>query len=268
MIPDLIEQYVDTGKVRFVYREFPLDPSIQRPQSIGSGSVRRKSGQYWEMNEKLFETVAEWADAGIPLHSSKAMPRSWAWTRTSSTSAWIQARAATVVEGDLLAGRGGGRECHALLFHQRYAHPWWFAHRGPGSDHRLCSRGRTCARDRADGADWRVRGDTASAGAITVAFVDYASPESGQHAREVLPELVDSYIDSGQLLYILHPWSQGEGRPSARAAVAAECAGQQGQYWEMHDQLFDEQEAWSEASETGDGVRRLCRSPGPGCCQV
>jgi protein-disulfide isomerase len=94
-----------------------------------------------------------------------------------------------------------------------------------------------------------MRGDPQAARAITVAFVDYASPESAQHAQEVLPRLMDEYVDSGKMVYILHPWAGEQGSPSTQAAIAAECAGQQGQFWEMNDKLFDEQGAWVSSDE-------------------
>jgi protein-disulfide isomerase len=38
---------------------------------------------------------------------------------------------------------------------------------------------------------------------------------------------------------------------SAQAAIAAECAGQQDSFWEMHEQLFAEQANWTSASDPG-----------------
>ena len=77
------------------------------------------------------------------------------------------------------------------------------------------------------------------------------APSRPNTPREVLPQLVEEYIDSGQLVYVLHPWSEGEDSPGTQAAIAAECAGQQGKFWEMHDQIFEDQEAWTTASDPG-----------------
>jgi protein-disulfide isomerase len=112
------------------------------------------------------------------------------------------------------------------------------------------------------GDDWRVLGNRNTARAVTVAFVDYANPESADHSREVLPGLADAYIDSGQMIYVLHPLTSAPDSPGAQAAIAAECAGEQGKYWEMHNLLFDEQGAWAESQEPGSLFAEYADSSG------
>jgi protein-disulfide isomerase len=94
-----------------------------------------------------------------------------------------------------------------------------------------------------------VLGNKQTASAVTVAFVDYGSAESAQHALEVLPKLRQAYIDTGEMIYVLQPWYSEAGDPAAQAAIAADCAGQQGEYWEMHDRLFQEQDQWLPAKD-------------------
>lgn len=75
-----------------------------------------------------------------------------------------------------------------------------------------------------------------------VEFSDYQCPFCRRFAESTLPLLKADYIDSGKVRYIyrdlpldLHPFAH-------KAAEAALCAGEQGQYWTMHDMLFKNQE--------------------------
>jgi protein-disulfide isomerase len=84
---------------------------------------------------------------------------------------------------------------------------------------------------------------------VAIVFVDYANAESAKHARGTLPALAEEYIDTGTMIYVVHPWAAEAGSASAQAAIAAECAGEQGKYRSMHNLLLEEQETWSEARE-------------------
>lgn len=250
MIPDLIEQYVETGKARFVYREFPLTSIHPNAQKASEAAVcAGQQGAYWEMNEHLFANQSEWSESSDPGTQFKAYAEELGLDTGAFNECLDSGEAAVVVQGDLLAGETMGVN----------ATPYFFINDLPvrgglpvevlGRIIDYVAAGGPPPEIVPMGDDWHVLGDPQTARAITVAFVDYANPESGQHARDVLPQLVDEYIDSGELLYILHPWSEEDDSPGALAAVAAECAGEQDQGWEMHDQIFDEQESWVEVGD-------------------
>ncbi len=55
-----------------------------------------------------------------------------------------------------------------------------------------------------------------------------------------------NYVQTGQVRYTFKDYPLYSIHPqAAKAAEAAECAGEQGKYWEMHDALFGSQEQWS-----------------------
>jgi protein-disulfide isomerase len=56
--PELKKRYIDTGKVRFIFREFPLDPL-----AAGAFMLARCAGEgkYFPMIEMLFEQQDKWA---------------------------------------------------------------------------------------------------------------------------------------------------------------------------------------------------------------
>jgi protein-disulfide isomerase len=103
-------------------------------------------------------------------------------------------------------------------------------------------------------------GNLQTAQAVTVAFVDYGNAESAQHSLEVLPQLQETYIDTGQLLYVLHPWFEERGDAANLGAIAAECAGQQGDYWGMHDMLFENQADWTGAADPATALAGYAES--------
>ena len=78
-------------------------------------------------------------------------------------------------------------------------------------------------------------------------FADYQCPACARFA-EAAARLKSNYVENGQVRYIFFdlPLQQ----PHAEtAAQAARCAGDQGDYWGMHEHLFETQEDWSQASE-------------------
>jgi protein-disulfide isomerase len=249
VIPELIEQYVDTGKARYVYREFPLQSHPAAQNASEAAICAGKLGSYWEMNEHIFANVEDWSQASDPNESFKEYAAELGLDTAAFDACLDSGDAAVDVQADLMAGQAFGVDATPYFFINdlpiRGGLP--IESLGPIIDYVAAGGGQPEIIPSGD--DWRVRGDMNTATAVTLAFADYSNPESAQHAREVLPALVEQYVDSGQMIYVLHPWSSGTDSPGAQAAVVAECAGEQGKYWEMHDLLFSEQDAWTETEE-------------------
>jgi protein-disulfide isomerase len=89
--------------------------------------------------------------------------------------------------------------------------------------------------------DQRVLGDRGAKLAV-VEFADYQCPYCGTFARETFPQLKDEFMDKGQVAYaFINVPLEGIHPLARRAAVAAECAGEQHQFVQMHGLLFGDQ---------------------------
>jgi protein-disulfide isomerase len=86
---------------------------------------------------------------------------------------------------------------------------------------------------------------SADAPVTIVEFSDYQCPYCRQHALDTLPQIVETYVDTGQVRYIYRDFPLPSHAYAQQAAEAARCAGAQGSYWEMHERLFTEQSEWA-----------------------
>ncbi len=78
---------------------------------------------------------------------------------------------------------------------------------------------------------------------VILEYSDFQCPFCQRWFTDVLPELEGRIGDELALAFAHFPLSQIH--PNAEAAhAAAECAGEQGKFWEMHDLLFERQWEW------------------------
>jgi protein-disulfide isomerase len=94
-----------------------------------------------------------------------------------------------------------------------------------------------------------VRGDKDARVAL-LEFSDYECPFCSRFVRSVLPQLDKEYIDAGKVKLIFMNFPLPMHSHAKAAAEAAECAGDQGKYWQMHDKLFANQRQQSEEDLT------------------
>jgi protein-disulfide isomerase len=82
-----------------------------------------------------------------------------------------------------------------------------------------------------------------------IEFSDFQCPYCGRFAKDTLPQLKRDFIDVGTAQFIYRDNPLESIHPFAlKASAAAECADQQGRYWEMHDAIFSQQRALAEMS--------------------
>ena len=70
VMPELVREYVDTGKVRIVMREFPIERI--HPLAMGASSAAlcaRDQGKYWPMHDLLFADQKALQDADLRAHA-------------------------------------------------------------------------------------------------------------------------------------------------------------------------------------------------------
>ncbi len=94
------------------------------------------------------------------------------------------------------------------------------------------------------GEAWASEGNPQAAVTV-VEFSDYGCPFCGRYVSSTYPILKKQFIDTGKIFYVFKDWPVVQLHLQAKlAAEAAECAGDQGKYWPMHDLLFANQQSW------------------------
>jgi protein-disulfide isomerase len=80
-----------------------------------------------------------------------------------------------------------------------------------------------------------------SAPVIIIDFSDFQCPRCERYVQSTEPEIKKEYIETGNVTYVFKhfPW---RGTDSFSAALASECANEQGKFWEYHDVLFQNQQ--------------------------
>jgi protein-disulfide isomerase len=81
---------------------------------------------------------------------------------------------------------------------------------------------------------------SASAPITIIEFSDFQCSFCKRFWADTLPKLREAYIDQGKARFIYRHFAI-LGKHSEQAAQAAECAAEQGKFWEYHDQLFKNQ---------------------------
>lgn len=85
---------------------------------------------------------------------------------------------------------------------------------------------------------------------VVVEYGDYQCPACGRFASKVKPKIVEEFVKTGKVRFVFRSF-QFIGEESQWAAEAAECANEQGKFWEFYDKLYS-----SQAGENAGAFRK------------
>ena len=105
-----------------------------------------------------------------------------------------------------------------------------------------------------------IRG-AATAPVVLTAYEDFQCPSCGAFARQVMPGLINRYIETGRVRLEWHDFAW-YGPESNWAANAARCAGDQGKFWEYHDYLFEHQAGQNRGAFAKSHLKEFGRAVG------
>jgi protein-disulfide isomerase len=86
-----------------------------------------------------------------------------------------------------------------------------------------------------------------------VEYADFQCPFCGRHHQSVTPTLLAKYVETGKANYV-YKHMAFLGPESVYAAVASECAADQGKFWEYHDYLFEHQAGENQGAFAKDSL--------------
>jgi protein-disulfide isomerase len=69
--PDVKARLIDTGKIRYRYRDTPLSMHSHARLVAHAAACANEQGKFWEMKEGLFSTQPEWSVASNPMGKLK-----------------------------------------------------------------------------------------------------------------------------------------------------------------------------------------------------
>lgn len=261
----LLDEYVNTGKAKLVYKDFPLEQIHPQATKAAEAArcVRELGGDeaFWAMHDKLYAGQQEWSgnEGAVDIFAKYAGE---VGVDAAKVKACLDSGEQTAaVQADLQEGIQLGVQGTPTFFLNGQA----FVGAQPITNFRqaigMVEQGQSIAPppqptpapeptpapltadiplDDAAG----IKG-SAAAPITIVEYSDYQCPFCERHFQEVLPQL-QKYIDDGTVRYVFKDFPLTQIHPQApKAAEAARCAGDQEYYWQMHDLLFQNQQQWS-----------------------
>lgn len=94
-----------------------------------------------------------------------------------------------------------------------------------------------------------------------VEYSDYQCPHCANFSKNTLPDVIKNYVAAGKVRYV-HKDMAILGEQSQWAAQAANCAADQGHFWEYHELLFQKQSGENKGTFSRDNLKQFAANLG------
>ena len=74
-MPTIEERLINTGRLRWRYRDFPLHQHPFARVAAHSAACADEQGKFWDQHRRIYEGQSEWASSGARPRFSESMPR-------------------------------------------------------------------------------------------------------------------------------------------------------------------------------------------------
>lgn len=276
--PTLVDQYIRTGKVKLVFRDFPiaeLHPNAPAGHLAAQCVAEQGIEKFWKMHDLLFRSQESWAGLSDPTQflaeqaqlAGADLQQYQECIQSGRTKSQLQQ---SIQDGQSLGFNGtpsfqffgADDKPYVLIGAQPVATfqqwietllagevpaaetveptvkpelPYWAKPEGLAPDPER--PGFTMAGDPYQG--------NPESPLVVVEFSDFQCPACAEFYQDAQPTLKETFVDTGKVLWVYKNMPLKQHAQAVVAAVAAECAGEQNKFWELHDLLYSNQDVWA-----------------------
>lgn len=106
-MPEIKKNYIDTGKIKYVVRDFPLSFHSNAHKAAEATECAGEQNKFWEMHDKLFEEQGSWSNLSDASSKFKEYAKSLGLNASFETCL-DNGDMAGEVDADLAAGSAAG----------------------------------------------------------------------------------------------------------------------------------------------------------------
>ncbi len=292
-LPALLNEYGVAGDVNFAFRDFPLaalHPTAPTAHAAALCVGEQDGRLYWAFHDALFARQPEWTKLTDPADFLSDLATNVGADSDAYRACVASGRTATTVDENVAEARSFGFDSTPSFQFVADGLPDTYTLVGAQpietfrayldalldgrAPDETATAGTTEPNEPADLPVWAdpetglrpdpdrpgvdLAGDhykgNPEASLVVIEFSDFQCPFCREHALERQPEIDAALVDTGDVLWVFKHLPLDSHTSARTAAVAAECAGDQERFWEMHDLLFETVDRWTDESVDTDTV--------------